>query len=138
MPGSEQRSAASAQQDEELAIAGAKALAPTGANASASPAVTYFDNKSVAAAFSKGAVLVDGADRNYMVHASHRDQAGMAEESIKKGKYEKLVQQKIIPHYGKASSIGNLTSFLMQPDLYMTGQVLLCYGGLTLRRDLLR
>jgi NAD(P)-dependent dehydrogenase (short-subunit alcohol dehydrogenase family) len=66
------------------------------------------------------------------------NQAGMAEESIKKGKYEKLVQQKIIPHYGKASSIGNLTSFLMQPDLYMTGQVLLYDGGLTLRRDLLR
>ncbi|HSE41736.1 MAG TPA: SDR family oxidoreductase, partial [Acidobacteriota bacterium] len=66
------------------------------------------------------------------------NQAGMAEESIKKGKYEKLVQQKIIPHYGEASSIGRLTAFLMQPDLYMTGQVLLYDGGLTLRRDLLK
>jgi glc operon protein GlcG len=75
--------AASAQQDEELAIAGAKALATTGANANAISPVTYFDNKSVAAAFSKGAVLVDGTDRNYMVHASHRDQAGMAEVHTK-------------------------------------------------------
>lgn len=71
--------AASAQQDEELAIAGAKALAATGAAAT----VTYFDNKSVAAAFSKGAVLVDGTNRNYMVHASHRDQAGLAEVHTK-------------------------------------------------------
>ncbi|HET8677252.1 MAG TPA: heme-binding protein [Blastocatellia bacterium] len=71
--------AASAQQDEELAIAGAKALAATGAAAT----VTYFDNKSVAAAFSKGAALVDGTDRNYMVHASHRDQAGLAEVHTK-------------------------------------------------------
>jgi glc operon protein GlcG len=75
--------AASAQQDEELAIAGAKALAATGANASAAATVTYLDNKSVAAAFSKGAVLLDGTDRNYMVHASHRDQAGLAEVHTK-------------------------------------------------------
>ena len=66
------------------------------------------------------------------------NQAGMAEESIKKGKYQKLVDQKIIPHYGNPASIGRLTGFLLDPDLYMTGQVLLYDGGLTLRRDLLR
>jgi NAD(P)-dependent dehydrogenase (short-subunit alcohol dehydrogenase family) len=61
----------------------------------------------------------------------------MAEESIQKGKYRKLVDQKIIPRYGDAANIGNLVAFLLDPDLYMTGQTLLFDGGLTLRRDLL-
>lgn len=68
--------AASAQQDEELAIAGANAL--SGGMMAASP-VTYFAKDQVAAAFAKGAVLVDGTGRNYMVHASRRDAAGQAE-----------------------------------------------------------
>jgi glc operon protein GlcG len=67
--------AASAQQDEELATAGANALAAFTASAKE---VTYFDKDQVAAAFSKGAVLFDRSDK-YMVHASHRDKAGMAE-----------------------------------------------------------
>lgn len=70
--------AASAQQDEELAIAGANALSPTAMNGATSP-VTYFDKEKVTAAFVKGSVLVDGDNRNYMVHASHRDEAGLAE-----------------------------------------------------------
>jgi len=81
--------AASAAQDEQLAIAGANAFKPAMAmsgmdsgsmGSMAMPAVTYFDSQTVAAAFVKGSVLVDGSQgRNYMVHASHRDQAGMAE-----------------------------------------------------------
>lgn len=73
--------AASAQQDEELAIAGAKALSAPPATA----AVTYIESKKVAEGFAKGAVLVDNgevmmhASRNYMVHASRRGAAGMAE-----------------------------------------------------------
>jgi len=43
-------------------------------------AINYFDSNQVTAAFSKGAVLVNGDNgRNYMVHASHRDSAGSAE-----------------------------------------------------------
>jgi pteridine reductase len=64
--------------------------------------------------------------------------AGMAEESIKKGKYARFVEQKIIPRYGQASDIAKLVLFLLDPDLYMTGQTVLYDGGLTLRRDLLR
>ncbi len=72
--------AASAQQDEELAIAGADAFSPTAANNNGPAPVTYFDKDMVAEAFNKGAVLVDGENgRNYMVHASHRDKAGVAE-----------------------------------------------------------
>ena len=67
--------AASAQQDEELAIAGANALSNQKVLA-----VTFFDSKTVADAFSKGAVLEDGSDGvNYMVHASRREKSGMAE-----------------------------------------------------------
>jgi glc operon protein GlcG len=76
--------AASAQQDEELAIAGANifiAGSITKGEAMNGPApVNYFNSQMVTAAFSKGAVLLDDADgRNYMVHASHRDKPGLAE-----------------------------------------------------------
>jgi glc operon protein GlcG len=80
--------AASAQQDEELAIAGANALKamPAGAMAgqSALP-VTYIESKKVSEGFAKGSVLVGEdermmhASRNYMVHASHREASGVVE-----------------------------------------------------------
>jgi glc operon protein GlcG len=70
--------AASKEQDEELAVAGATALARN--DAGRAPAVSYWKSADVAAAFARGAVLFDGEDgRNYMVHASHRDAAGMVE-----------------------------------------------------------
>jgi glc operon protein GlcG len=67
--------AASAQQDEELAEAGAKALETMGAQTAM---VSYFEKEKVAAAFAKGAVLFDNSDK-YMVHASRRDKAGVVE-----------------------------------------------------------
>ncbi len=63
--------AASAAQDTELAVAGANAL-------QAKVAVSYFEKEKVAAAFDKGAVLFDSSSK-YMVHASHRDKAGVVE-----------------------------------------------------------
>ena len=76
--------AASAQQDEQLAMAGAEA-AKTFAGASngaQSSAVSYFNHGTVEAAFAKGAVLFDGSDK-YMVHASRRDKPGQAEVHTK-------------------------------------------------------
>lgn len=68
--------AASAVQDEELAIAGANALS----NQTTIAAVTFFDSKTVVEAFSKGAVLTNGSNgENYMVHASRREKSGMSE-----------------------------------------------------------
>jgi len=64
--------AASAQQDEELAMAGAKAF-----EAGPLP-VSYFPKDQVKAAFAKGSVLFDHGDK-YMVHASRREQSGMSE-----------------------------------------------------------
>jgi glc operon protein GlcG len=69
--------AASAQQDEELAIAGANAFSGKAA------AVKLFREPDVEAAFAKGAVLFDGEGGNYMIHASRRDKAGMAEVHTK-------------------------------------------------------
>ena len=66
----------SAQQDEELAKAGAAAVCATQAQ------VTYFERGKVTAAFAKGAVLFDHSDK-YMVHASRREQPGMAEVHTK-------------------------------------------------------
>lgn len=69
--------AASAQQDEDLAIAGAKALENKSASAMPGATVTYLDSKKVSAAFAKGQPLVevDG----YKVHASRREKAGLVE-----------------------------------------------------------
>lgn len=75
--------AASAQQDEELAIAGSKAFETSAASGDA-PAVSYFEKSKVDAAFAKGSILFDGSDgRNYMVHASRREQPGQAEVHTK-------------------------------------------------------
>src|SRR6184192_363572 len=73
--------AASADQDEKLAIAGANAFTPGATAASGStPPVSYFEKSKVDDAFSKGAILLDGSDgRNYMVHASRREKPGQAE-----------------------------------------------------------
>jgi uncharacterized protein GlcG (DUF336 family)/mannose-6-phosphate isomerase-like protein (cupin superfamily) len=66
------------QEDEDIARAGAAAL--TDAIARVPPPVSYWKNTDVAAAFAKGSVLFgDEGGRNYMVHASHRESAGMAE-----------------------------------------------------------
>jgi glc operon protein GlcG len=75
--------AASAQQDEEIAIAGAGVFAGgattgNGMHNNSQPAL-FFDSTQVSASFSKGAVLLDGTDRNYMVHTSRREKAGEAE-----------------------------------------------------------
>ena len=74
--------AASAQQDEELAMAGANVFAEakaTDAMPVSKPPVLFFDAKQVNTSFSTGAVLLDESDRNYMVHTSRRDKPGLAE-----------------------------------------------------------
>jgi glc operon protein GlcG len=68
------------QEDEDIAKAGAAALSTAIAGSEGGPAVSYWKSADVAAAFAKGSVLFGGEDgRNYMVHASHREGAGMAE-----------------------------------------------------------
>ncbi len=72
--------AASAQQDEEIALAGAaaaKTLKLGMEGAALSRKVTFIDRQMVTTGFEKGAVLVNMG--TYMVHASHREMDGIAE-----------------------------------------------------------
>jgi glc operon protein GlcG len=64
--------AASAAQDEELAMAGAAAIH------SRPDSVSFFERQKVEEAFAKGSVLFNENQR-YMVHASRREMAGAAE-----------------------------------------------------------
>lgn len=76
--------AASAQEDEEVALAGAAAV--TGqvvGRADGLPTdVHYFSRDEVRGAFEQGRVLLDGTGRNYMVHASRRERPGQAEVHV--------------------------------------------------------
>ena len=68
----------SAQQDEEIAQAGAGAAKGFGAKAaSGTPPVTYLDRDKVAAAFAKGVPLLEV--EGYKIHASRREGPGVAE-----------------------------------------------------------
>jgi 3-oxoacyl-[acyl-carrier protein] reductase len=58
--------------------------------------------------------------------------AGMAEASVASGKYAKYIDQDTIPRYGKAEDVARAVRFFLQPDNYITGQVLTVDGGLTL------
>lgn len=62
--------------------------------------------------------------------------AGMAETSIRAGKYDEYVEKGVIPRFGRPEDIARAVRFLLEPDNYITGQVLAVDGGLTLRRDL--
>ena len=73
--------AASAQQDEELALAGALALqsesTPTENGGAEPPAATFLPSAGVTAAFAKGAPLLENG--SYKIHASRRDKDGQSE-----------------------------------------------------------
>jgi pteridine reductase len=58
--------------------------------------------------------------------------AGMAEASIASGKYDRYIQDGIIPRYGRAQDVARAVRFLLEPDNYVTGQVLSVDGGITL------
>ena len=60
------------------------------------------------------------------------NQAGMAEASIAAGKYARYLEQDVIPRYGRAEDIARAVRFLLEPDNYITGQILTVDGGLTL------
>ena len=67
--------AASAAEDEELALIGAKAL-----DGKVSAGVTVFDKATVEKSFAAGGELINGrAGLSYMVHTSRRDKEGVAE-----------------------------------------------------------
>jgi len=60
---------------------------------------------------------------------------GMARASIDAGKYDAYVEQGVIPRFGRAEDVARVVRLLLEPDSYLTGQVITVDGGLTLRRD---
>lgn len=63
------------------------------------------------------------------------NRAGMALKSIEAGKYDSYVDQKVISRFGRPEDVARVVRLLLEPDNYITGQVITVDGGLTLRRD---
>jgi NAD(P)-dependent dehydrogenase (short-subunit alcohol dehydrogenase family) len=63
------------------------------------------------------------------------NRAGMALKSIESGKYDFYIDQKVIPRFGRPEDVARAVRLLVEPDGYITGQVITVDGGLTLRRD---
>jgi NAD(P)-dependent dehydrogenase (short-subunit alcohol dehydrogenase family) len=61
--------------------------------------------------------------------------AGMARASIESGKYDPYVERDVIPRFGRPEDVARVVRLLLEPDSYITGQVITIDGGLTLRRD---
>lgn len=63
------------------------------------------------------------------------NRAGMALKSIESGKYDYFIEQNIIPRFGRPEDVARVARLLIEPDNYITGQIITVDGGLTLRRD---
>lgn len=62
--------------------------------------------------------------------------AGMARASVDSGKYDVMIERGVIPRFGRPEDVARALRLLIDPDCYITGQILVMDGGLTLRRDL--
>ncbi len=58
--------------------------------------------------------------------------AGMAKASIDSGKYDRYIKDGIVSRFGRAVDVARAVRFLLEPDCYVTGQVLSVDGGITL------
>lgn len=75
------------------------------------------------------------ADIRVNVVAPGATTAGMARASIEAGKYDPYVERGVIPRFGRPEDVARVVRLLLEPDGYVTGQVVTIDGGLTLRRD---
>ncbi len=57
--------------------------------------------------------------------------AGMAASSVNSGKYDRFVEQGTVSRFGRPEDVARAVRFLMEPDCYITGQVLLVDGGMS-------
>ena len=61
---------------------------------------------------------------------------GMARASVDSGKYDPMIDRGVIARFGKPEDVARVVRLLIDPDGYITGQVIVVDGGLTLRRDM--
>jgi NAD(P)-dependent dehydrogenase (short-subunit alcohol dehydrogenase family) len=58
--------------------------------------------------------------------------AGMAVASIASGKYDRFLNDGAIARFGRAEDVTRAVRFFLEPDNYVTGQILSVDGGITL------
>jgi NAD(P)-dependent dehydrogenase (short-subunit alcohol dehydrogenase family) len=58
--------------------------------------------------------------------------AGMAETSIRSGKYDWFIDEGVLHRFGRTEDIARAVRFFLEPDNYVTGQILCVDGGITL------
>ena len=61
--------------------------------------------------------------------------AGMAESSVRSGKYDRHIVSGAISRFGRPEDVARAVRFFLEPGQYTNGQVLVVDGGLTIRRD---
>jgi NAD(P)-dependent dehydrogenase (short-subunit alcohol dehydrogenase family) len=76
-----------------------------------------------------------GADVRVNVVAPGATSVGMARASIESGKYDPYLERGIVPRFGRPEDVAKVVRLLLEPDSYVTGQLIAVDGGLTLRRD---
>lgn len=74
------------------------------------------------------------ADIRVNVVAPGATNVGMARASIESGKYDSYVDGGAISRFGRPEDVAKVVRLLLEPDSYITGQVIVVDGGLTLRR----
>jgi NAD(P)-dependent dehydrogenase (short-subunit alcohol dehydrogenase family) len=60
---------------------------------------------------------------------------GMATASVQSGKYDRHVASGAVARFGRPEDVARAVRFFLEPDNYITGQVIAVDGGLMLRRD---
>lgn len=59
-------------------------------------------------------------------------EAGIAMTTISQGKYQRFLDDGSIPRYGRPEDVARVARLFLEPDSYVTGQVITVDGGLTL------
>ena len=79
--------------------------------------------------------MIGATMRNIGSPGKTSEPSGMAAASIQAGKYDRYIANKAIERFGRPEDVARAVRFFLEPDNYITGQVLTVDGGLTLRRD---